>query len=97
MATRKKRRKGPMKWKAKSLVAATDSHVFLRDTPVVTAERSLLSRTFRDCNLVVSDNAFGEANSEICQSYAKRDAKGTVLPTSCTNPPAENHNFAYRQ
>jgi glycosyltransferase involved in cell wall biosynthesis len=40
---------------------------------------SLLGQTFKDFELIISDNASSDATERICKSYADRDPSNSLL------------------
>jgi glycosyltransferase involved in cell wall biosynthesis len=59
---------------------------------VAHAIESVLSQTFADVELVISDNASDDSTSEICQRYARRDAR--ISFSRLTRPISNAANLA---
>lgn len=67
--------------------------------PVYNGERylraavdSILNQTYRDLELVISDNGSTDATSAICQEYAARDPRVRYYRSDRNRGPAWNHN-----
>jgi len=67
--------------------------------PVYNGERflaqaiaSILSQTFRDFELIISDNASTDATEKICREYAQRDARIRYYRSDQNRGAAWNHN-----
>src|SRR5215471_9660208 len=60
------------------------------------AIESILAQTYGDFELVISDNASTDATAEICQSYAKRDARIRYIPQKMNIGAAANYNATFR-
>lgn len=72
--------------------------------PVFNGERflaaaldSILSQTFADFRLVVSDNASTDATAEICRDYAARDSRIAYSRSDVNRGAAWNYNHAFAQ
>lgn len=81
------------------LVAAPTPRVTL-GVPIYNGERyleasldSLLSQTFRDFEIVISDNASDDRSAEICRSYAEKDARIRYIRHELNRGAIWNHNF----
>ena len=67
--------------------------------PVYNGERyvrqaieSILSQTFRDFELIISDNASTDATEEICRGYASKDSRVRYYRSAQNRGAAWNHN-----
>ncbi len=58
---------------------------------------SLLAQTYRDFELIISDNASTDATEEICREYATRDSRVRYLRAEKDRGLAGNHNFLVEQ
>ncbi|MBV9771596.1 MAG: glycosyltransferase family 2 protein [Bryobacterales bacterium] len=58
---------------------------------------SVLSQTFRDFELIISDNDSQDQTAAICRAYADRDSRVRYYRQDTVLPPAANHNFVLRQ
>lgn len=58
---------------------------------------SILAQTFRDFELVISDNASTDATREICLGYAAKDHRITYLRQDHNIGAGPNHNFCARR
>ncbi|MDW8209092.1 MAG: glycosyltransferase family 2 protein [Chloroherpetonaceae bacterium] len=58
---------------------------------------ALLGQTFRDFELIISDNASQDATGAICQEYASRDPRIRYFRQERTSSAQENFNFVLRQ
>lgn len=56
---------------------------------------SLLNQTFRDLEIVISDNASTDRTEEICRTYAARDARIRYYRTDVNRGAAWNHNRVF--
>ncbi len=54
---------------------------------------SLLSQTFRDFEIVISDNGSDDRSAEICRSYAEKDARIRYIRHDVNRGAVWNHNF----
>ena len=59
---------------------------------VAQAVESILSQTFRDIELIISDNASTDATERICREYAKRDSRIRYYRSEQNRGAAWNHN-----
>jgi glycosyltransferase involved in cell wall biosynthesis len=58
---------------------------------------SILSQTFGDFELVISDNASNDGTQEICQHYTLKDRRIRYLRQTCNVGAAANHNLLVGQ
>ncbi len=56
---------------------------------------SLLSQTFRDFELIISDNASTDRTEEICRAYASRDSRIRYYRADVNRGAAWNHNRVF--
>ena len=54
---------------------------------------SLLAQTYRNVELLISDNASTDGSSEVCAAYAQRDARVRYIRQAHNIGGVENHNF----
>lgn len=66
--------------------------VYNGDQYLAEALEALLAQTYRDFELIVSDNASTDSTAEICQKYAERDARIRYVRQSTNIGAAPNHN-----
>ena len=59
---------------------------------VAQAVESILSQTFRDIELIISDNASTDATERICREYAERDSRIRYYRSEQNRGAAWNHN-----
>lgn len=64
---------------------------------VAEAIESVLAQTYGDFQLVISDNCSTDATAEICQTYAKRDARINYVRQETNIGAAANHNEVFRR
>ncbi len=57
----------------------------------------ILAQTYRDLELVISDNASTDATAKICLTYAKRDARIRYIRQETNIGAAANHNELVRR
>jgi glycosyltransferase involved in cell wall biosynthesis len=60
------------------------------------ALNSILNQTFRDFELIISDNASTDRTQEICEAYAAREPRIEYLRNSRNVGAAENYNIVFR-
>jgi glycosyltransferase involved in cell wall biosynthesis len=60
------------------------------------AIESILAQTYGDFELVISDNASTDATGEICQGYAKQDARIRYIRQKTNIGAAPNYNAVFR-
>lgn len=58
---------------------------------------SLLNQTYRNIELIISDNASTDDTERICRGYAERDSRVTYIRQSKNIGPSENFLFLLRQ
>ncbi|HQR51695.1 MAG TPA: glycosyltransferase [Burkholderiales bacterium] len=58
---------------------------------------SLLAQTFRDFEIVISDNASDDRSAEICRGYAEKDARIRYIRHEVNRGAVWNHNFVIGQ
>ena len=58
---------------------------------------SLLAQTYRNVELLISDNASTDGSSEVCAAYAQRDARVRYIRQAHNIGGVENHNFVVEQ
>src|SRR5580698_5675373 len=56
------------------------------------ALRSILNQTYRDCELLISDNASTDATESICRRYAAEDGRVRYLRNERNLGAAANYN-----
>lgn len=56
---------------------------------------SLLSQTFKDFEIIISDNASTDRTEEICRAYASQDARIRYCRSSVNRGAAWNHNHVF--
>ena len=61
------------------------------------AIESILAQTYGDFALVISDNSSTDATAEICQTYAKSDARINYIRQQTNIGAAANHNEVFRR
>lgn len=66
-------------------------------TYLAAALDSILGQTFRDFELVISDNASTDATADICRAYAAKDGRITYLRQDHNLGAGPNHNFCARR
>src|SRR5262245_745161 len=59
------------------------------------AIEGILSQTFGDLELVISDNASGDATEDICRDFARRDRRIRYLKQARNVGAAANHNLLF--
>jgi len=64
---------------------------------LASAIESILGQTFRDFELVLSDNASTDATPDICHAYASRDERIRYLRQDHNIGAGPNHNFCARR
>ena len=62
---------------------------------VAQAIEAILSQTFGDLELVISDNASGDATEEICREFARKDRRIRYLRQTRNVGAAANHNLLF--
>jgi glycosyltransferase involved in cell wall biosynthesis len=72
--------------------------------PVYNGERylaqsidALLGQTFKDFEMIISDNASTDATPDICRDYEKSDTRVRYVRQPCNIGAAPNHNFLVRE
>lgn len=58
---------------------------------------SILSQTFKDFELIISDNASSDTTSDICKEYAKKDSRIRYIHQKNNIGSAKNFNFVLQQ
>lgn len=58
---------------------------------------SLLAQTFRDFELIITDNASTDATEVICRDYAQRDSRIRYFRAEKNQGAAQNFNWAFEQ
>src|SRR5262245_4762071 len=58
--------------------------------------RKLLSQSYRDFELIISDNASTDATEEICRDHAARDRRIIYYRNNCNMGIAWNHNRVFQ-
>jgi glycosyltransferase involved in cell wall biosynthesis len=71
--------------------------VFNGENFLVEALESLLTQTFTDFELIISDNASTDRTQEICRTYASRDARIRYIRQPVNLGGAPNQNFLVTQ
>lgn len=71
--------------------------VFNGEAYLVEALDSLLEQTFRDFELIISDNGSTDSTSIICKSYAERDSRICYIPQERNRGAAWNFNHVFEK
>ena len=58
---------------------------------------SLLTQTYKDFELIISDNASSDRTQEICQHYAAQDSRVRYLRQSANLGASQNFNYVFEQ
>lgn len=58
---------------------------------------SLLTQTYKDFELIISDNASSDSTQEICQRYAAQDSRIRYLRQSANLGASQNFNYTFEQ
>ncbi len=58
---------------------------------------SLLTQTYKDFELIISDNASSDRTQEICQQYAAQDSRVRYLRQSANLGASQNFNYVFEQ
>jgi glycosyltransferase involved in cell wall biosynthesis len=69
--------------------------VFNGDKYLKEAIDSILAQTFRDFELIISDNASGDRTEEICRQYAAQDSRVRYYRNATNIGGANNHNRTF--
>lgn len=67
--------------------------VYNGDAFLATAIESILTQSFSDFQLIISDNGSTDRTSDICEEYAARDARVVFAPHLSNRGAAWNYNF----
>ena len=70
--------------------------VFDGERYISEAIESILSQTFSDLELIISDNASTDGTQAICEYYAERDSRIRYRRTSQNLGAAANHNYVFK-
>jgi glycosyltransferase involved in cell wall biosynthesis len=71
--------------------------VFNGEKFLAEAIESILAQSFRDFELIISDNASSDRTEEICRAFAARDERIRYFRQPMNQGAAWNHNFVFNQ
>ncbi len=71
--------------------------VFNGEKFLAEAIESILAQSFRDFELIISDNASSDRTEEMCRAFAARDERIRYFRQPVNQGAAWNHNFVFNQ